>query len=80
MVLTTVFVFWKVIFKKLFLKLFYVCLLLEKSINEKYFSVKKNFDLIFKKVYIFFLNRKHVRKIMKNAFYVWNGLWAHLFL
>jgi len=30
-----------VVFEKLFLKIFYIYLSLEKLINEKYFSVKK---------------------------------------
>jgi hypothetical protein len=34
-------------FLKLFFKFFYIYLLLEKLVNEKYFPVKKKFDLIF---------------------------------
>jgi len=47
----TMFVFLKVIFKKLFSKLSCICLPLEKIINEKYFPVKKKFDLISRKLF-----------------------------
>jgi hypothetical protein len=60
-----IFGFWKVIFKKLFLKYFYVYLLLEKLVNkkyflvnEKYFLVKKKFILVFRKVFFFYFERK----------------------
>ena len=66
------FVFQKVVFMKLFSKLFSIYLLLEKLINEKYFSVngkyflvnrkhfsiKENFGLIFKKVFSFYFGQK----------------------
>jgi len=45
------FVFYKVIFKKLFFKLFYICLSLEKLVNEKHFSIKEKFGLVFRKVF-----------------------------
>jgi uncharacterized protein YlzI (FlbEa/FlbD family) len=45
------FVFWKVIFGKLFFKLSCVYLLLEKLVNEKYFSVKEKFGLVSRKVF-----------------------------
>jgi hypothetical protein len=45
------FVFWKVISGKLFFKLSYVCLPLEKLVNEKHFSVKEKFGLVFRKVF-----------------------------
>jgi len=41
----------KVIFLKLFLKFFYVYLLLKKLINEKHFSVKEKFSLVSRKVF-----------------------------
>jgi hypothetical protein len=52
-------------FKKSFSKLSCVCLTLEKlvdikhfPVNEKYFSVKRKFDLIFRKVFSFYFERK----------------------
>jgi len=39
-------------------KLFYVCLSLKKLVNEKYFSVKKKFGLVFRKVFSFYFERK----------------------
>jgi hypothetical protein len=38
--------------------IFCIYLLLEKLINEKYFSVKEKFDLIFRKVFFFYFRRK----------------------
>jgi hypothetical protein len=52
-------------FGKLFSKLFYVCLLLEKLVNEKhflvnrkYFLVKEKFGLVFRKVFSFYFEGK----------------------
>jgi hypothetical protein len=60
-----VFVFWKLVFEKLFFKFFCVCLPFKKLINrkyfpvnEKYFSVKGKFDLIYRKVFSFYFGRK----------------------
>jgi hypothetical protein len=39
--------FWKIIF----FKFFFVCLILEKLGNEKYFLVKEKFSLVFRKVF-----------------------------
>jgi hypothetical protein len=57
--------FRKIIFKKLFFKFFYICLSLEKLINEKHFSangkhfpVKEKFSLVFRKVFFFYFGRK----------------------
>jgi len=54
-----------VIFRKLIFKFFYVCLLLEKLVNKKYFlvnkkhfSVKEKFGLVFRKVFSFYFERK----------------------
>jgi len=59
------FVFRKVVSGKPLFKLFYVCLPLEKlvnekhfSINEKYFLAKEKFGLIFRKVFSFYFGRK----------------------
>jgi hypothetical protein len=41
-----------------FFKFFCVCLLLEKPINKKHFLVKEKFDLIFRKVFSFYFERK----------------------
>jgi len=43
-----------VVFKKLFFKFFYICLLLKKLINEKYILVKEKFDLLSKKMFSFY--------------------------
>jgi hypothetical protein len=61
-----VFVFWKVIFKKLFFKLSCVYLLLEKLINEKYFLVKKNLAWFPGKCFPFILDGKHFLEVVKN--------------
>jgi len=52
-------------FGKLFSKLFYVCLLLEKLVNEKHFLinrkhffVKENFGLVSRKVFSFYFEEK----------------------
>jgi hypothetical protein len=44
--------------KNYFLKFFYVYLILEKLINEKHFTVKEKFGLVFKKVFSFYFGRK----------------------
>jgi uncharacterized protein YpbB len=53
------------IFEKLFLKFFYVYLILQKLVNEKYFSVnekhflvKEKFGLVFRKVFSFYFGWK----------------------
>jgi len=53
------FFFLKVIFRKLFSKLFYVYLPLEKLVNEKHFLV---FDLVFRKVFSFYFGRKTISR------------------
>ena len=45
---------WEIIFKIIFC----IYLLLKKLINEKYFSVKEKFDLVFRKVFFFYFGRK----------------------
>ena len=61
----SLFVFLKVIFKKLFLNFFCIYLLLENLINRKHFLVngkhflvKEKFDLVFRKVFSFYFGRK----------------------
>jgi hypothetical protein len=51
----------------------YVCLLLEKLvnkkyflINKKYFPVKQKFGLISRKIFSFYFRRKHFLKVVKN--------------
>jgi len=56
--ITTSFVWWKVVFCKLFSKLFCVCLSLEKLVNGKHFPVKGKFGLVFRKVFSFYFGRK----------------------
>jgi hypothetical protein len=48
----------RLFFKKLFLKFYYFCLLLEKLVNKKYFPVKKKISLIFRKVFPFYFGQK----------------------
>jgi hypothetical protein len=50
-IIGVVFVFWKVILKKLFSKLSCIYLSLEKLINEKHFTVKEKFNLVSRKVF-----------------------------
>jgi len=61
-----VFVFWKLVFEKLFFNFFCVCLSLEKLVNEKYFSVKKNLAWFPGKYFSFILDGKHFLKVVKN--------------
>jgi hypothetical protein len=58
-------IFSKVVFEKLFFKIFYIFLSLKKLINEKrflvngkHFPVKEKFDLISRKVFSFYFERK----------------------
>jgi hypothetical protein len=53
-----VFVFWKIVFWKLFFKFSCVCLLLEKLVNGKYFPFKEKFGLISRKIFFFYFGRK----------------------
>jgi uncharacterized protein YpbB len=60
-----VFVFQKVVSGKPVSKISYVCLPLEKLVNEKYFPVnekhfpiKEKFSLVFRKVFSFYFGRK----------------------
>jgi len=50
--------FRKVISEKWFFKFFYVCLLLKKFVKEKYFSVKRKFGLVSRKVFSSYFGRK----------------------
>jgi hypothetical protein len=55
-------VFWKPLFK-----FSGVCLLLEKIVNEKHFSIKEKFSLVFKKMISFILGEKHFLEVAKNS-------------
>jgi len=46
--------------------IFFIYLLLKKLINGKYFPVKEEFNLIFRKIFSFILGRKHFLEVMKN--------------
>ena len=48
----------KIIFEKSLFKFFYIYLLLEKLVNEKHFSVNEKFNLVFRKVFSFYFERK----------------------
>ena len=50
--------FWKVISGKPLSKLSYICLLLGKLVNGKYFPVKEKFDLVSRKMFSFYFGRK----------------------
>jgi hypothetical protein len=72
-----VFVFWKLIFEKLFFKFLCVCLSLEKLINEKHFPVKEKFGLVSRKLFsfyfgwkIFFGNCEKFRNVILFANYI----------
>jgi hypothetical protein len=61
------FVFWNLFFGKLFFKLSYVCLPLEKLINEKHFPFKGKFSLGFQEsVFLKNLGGKHFPEVVKN--------------
>jgi hypothetical protein len=49
-----VFVFRKVVSEKSLSKISCVCLPLEKLVNEKHFSVKEKFGLVFRKMFSFY--------------------------
>jgi len=59
------FVSWKVVSWKPLFKLFYVCLLLEKLVDRKHFTVKGKFDLVFRKYFPFILSGKHFPEVVK---------------
>jgi len=61
-----VFVSWKVVFGKSLSKLSYVCLLLEKLVNGKYFLVKGQFGLVFRKIFSFYFGRKTLSESCEN--------------
>jgi hypothetical protein len=42
---------WDSLFRKVFFKLFCVCLILEKLFNKKHFPVKEKFGLVSRKVF-----------------------------
>jgi len=54
------------VFWKPFFKLSYICLSLEKLVNEKHFSIKEKFGLIFIKVFFFYFGRKTLSGSCEN--------------
>ena len=60
------FIFWKVISRKLFFKLYCIYLPLEKLVNRKHFSVKGKFDLVSRKVFSCKICRKHFPEVVKK--------------
>jgi len=60
------FIWWKVIFKKVFFKFSCVYLLLKRLVNEKYFSVKEKFNLVSRKVFFFYFGRKTNSRSCEN--------------
>jgi len=65
--LLAVFIFRKVVSRKLLSKFFCVCLSLEKLINGKHFSVKEKFGLVFRKsVFLENFSEKHFPQVVKN--------------
>jgi len=68
-----VYVFQKIIFEKPVYKLFYICLLLKKLVNKKYFlvnkkhfPVKKNLAWFSGKCFSFISDGKHSSKVVKK--------------
>jgi hypothetical protein len=51
LIIFPLFLSWKVIYKIIFLKFFYICLPLKMLVNKKYFLVKEKFSLVFIKVF-----------------------------
>jgi hypothetical protein len=49
---------WKVVSRKPLSRYFYICLSLEKLVNEKYFSVEEKFGLVSRNVFSFYFGRK----------------------
>jgi hypothetical protein len=67
LLINTVFVFWKVIFRKLFFKLSCVCLSVQKLVNGKHFPVNWKIWLGFQEsVFMKNLGGKHFPEIVKN--------------
>jgi hypothetical protein len=67
----------KCFFEILIFKFFYVCLLLEKLVNKKYFPVEEKFGFIFRKVFFFYFgwktffeNCKKFRNVILFADYI----------
>jgi hypothetical protein len=58
--------FWKLVSEKLLFKFFCVYLSLEKLVNRKHFSIKKNLTWFSGKCFPFILNGKHFLEVMKN--------------
>jgi hypothetical protein len=48
----------KVVFLEIIFQTFFICLSLKKLINEKHFPVKEKFNLIFRKIFCFYFERK----------------------
>jgi len=53
-------------FWKLFFKFLFTCLLLEKLVNKRYFSVKKNLARFLEKYFFFIIDGKHFLEVVKN--------------
>jgi hypothetical protein len=53
------------IYCKLIFKFFCVCLSLQKLVNEKYFSIKKSYGLVFIKVFLLFWVKNTFEKLTK---------------
>jgi len=53
-------------FLKIIFLIFYICLSLKILINEKHFLIKKIFDLVFKKNFLFILGEKYFLKVVKK--------------
>ena len=61
------FVSWKVVFRKLFSKFFYIYLLLEKLVDRKHFPVKKKIWFGFQEnVFLQHLSGKHFLEVVKK--------------
>jgi hypothetical protein len=60
------FCLWKVVFLEIIFKIILFFILLEKLVNEKYFSVKKKFNVIFKKKFFFYFREKYFLEVVKK--------------
>jgi hypothetical protein len=76
-VLKAVFVSWKIVYWKLFFKIFHVCLPLEILVNEKQFSDIEKFNLVSRKIFSFYFgwntlseNCKKFKNIMLFVDYI----------
>jgi hypothetical protein len=78
--ISAIFVFWNLLFRKLFFKFFYVCLPLEKLVNRKYFPVnEKHFPVngkTFRSTENTFQSKKNLVWFLGKCFPFWLCLFS----